>query len=201
MLTGDVPFLADTPVAIVIKHITAPMPIPRSINPKIPEALERIILKSTAKDADDWRVVRFYFRNGGAAADIATSIGGSNLVTGVMAFDTWAHCKLSFNHETEKFTLEIDGNPVYTDMNFNEVGYGHDYSEAATVRLDWEYAAGADVMFDNLILESWLSCAELWSLEQGISADVSHDCYVDLLDFLVVSSEWLTCNDPMGCDP
>ena len=53
MLTGDVPFRADTPMAIVIKHMTAPMPMPRAINPAIPEALERVILKATAKASDD----------------------------------------------------------------------------------------------------------------------------------------------------
>jgi eukaryotic-like serine/threonine-protein kinase len=52
MLTGDVPFRADTPMGVVIKHITAPMPMPRSINPDIPEPLERIILKATAKSPD-----------------------------------------------------------------------------------------------------------------------------------------------------
>ncbi|MBC8496449.1 MAG: protein kinase, partial [Chloroflexi bacterium] len=53
MLTGDVPFRADTPMGVVIKHITAPMPMPREVNPDIPEILERIILKATAKDPVD----------------------------------------------------------------------------------------------------------------------------------------------------
>ena len=53
MLTGDVPFRADTPMAIVIKHMTAPMPMPRAVNPAIPEELERVILKATAKAPDD----------------------------------------------------------------------------------------------------------------------------------------------------
>ncbi len=53
MVTGDVPFRADTPMAIVIKHMTAPLPMPRSVNPDIPEPLERIILKATAKNPDD----------------------------------------------------------------------------------------------------------------------------------------------------
>lgn len=53
MLTGDVPFRTDTPMAIVIKHITAPIPPPRTINPRIPEALELIVLKATAKAPDD----------------------------------------------------------------------------------------------------------------------------------------------------
>ncbi|MBN1266940.1 MAG: BMP family ABC transporter substrate-binding protein [Anaerolineales bacterium] len=53
LVTGDVPFRADTPMAIVIKHMTAPMPMPRSLNPDIPEAVESIILKATAKDKAD----------------------------------------------------------------------------------------------------------------------------------------------------
>ncbi|MBC8507642.1 MAG: serine/threonine-protein kinase [Anaerolineales bacterium] len=53
LVTGDVPFRANTPMAIVIKHITAPIPPPRTINPKIPEALERIILKATSKSPDN----------------------------------------------------------------------------------------------------------------------------------------------------
>jgi|GEM_PF-1607889 len=53
MLTGDVPFRADTPMAIVIKHISAPMPLPSSINPNIPDYLEALILKATAKNPED----------------------------------------------------------------------------------------------------------------------------------------------------
>ncbi|MEA3350522.1 MAG: protein kinase [Chloroflexota bacterium] len=50
MLTGDVPFRADTPMAVVIKHMTAPLPMPRTLNPDIPEILEHIVLKATAKE-------------------------------------------------------------------------------------------------------------------------------------------------------
>jgi serine/threonine protein kinase len=53
LLTGDVPFQADTPMAIVIQHISSPMPMPRQVNPEIPEVLERIILKATAKSPED----------------------------------------------------------------------------------------------------------------------------------------------------
>jgi len=53
LVTGDVPFRAGTPMAIVIKHITASITPPRTINPQVPEALERIILKATAKSPDN----------------------------------------------------------------------------------------------------------------------------------------------------
>jgi branched-chain amino acid transport system substrate-binding protein len=52
-LTGRVPFQAETPMAIVIKHITDPLPLPRSVAPEIPDAVERVILKALAKDPDD----------------------------------------------------------------------------------------------------------------------------------------------------
>lgn len=53
MATGKVPFDAETPVAIVIKHIQAPLMLPSSVNPSIPESLERVILRSMTKEPDD----------------------------------------------------------------------------------------------------------------------------------------------------
>ena len=38
-LTGNVPFDADTPLAILMKHINDPLPLPRKLDPTIPEAL------------------------------------------------------------------------------------------------------------------------------------------------------------------
>ncbi len=53
MATGRAPFNAETPIAIVIKHINDPLPPPRLSNPALPEALERVILRSLAKNPDD----------------------------------------------------------------------------------------------------------------------------------------------------
>lgn len=53
MLTGRVPYEAETPMAVVVKHITSPLPMPRTINPSIPSSVERVILKALAKDPDD----------------------------------------------------------------------------------------------------------------------------------------------------
>jgi serine/threonine protein kinase len=52
MLTGQIPHNAETPLAIVLKRITEPLPLPRSINPQIPEAVERVILKALARDPE-----------------------------------------------------------------------------------------------------------------------------------------------------
>jgi serine/threonine-protein kinase len=53
MLTGRVPYEAETPMAVVVKHITSPLPLPRVINPAIPEAVQRVVLKALAKDPND----------------------------------------------------------------------------------------------------------------------------------------------------
>jgi len=50
MLTGRLPFDAETPLAVVLKHITDPLPLPRTVNPAIPEPVERVILKALAKE-------------------------------------------------------------------------------------------------------------------------------------------------------
>jgi ligand-binding sensor domain-containing protein/tRNA A-37 threonylcarbamoyl transferase component Bud32 len=52
-VTGRRPFEAETPLAVALKHMHDPLPLPRSIAPDLPEALERIILKALAKNADD----------------------------------------------------------------------------------------------------------------------------------------------------
>ena len=53
MVTGRVPFDADTPLAVILKHISAPLPLPRQLNPAIPEAVEQVILKALAKAPND----------------------------------------------------------------------------------------------------------------------------------------------------
>ncbi len=53
MVTGRVPFDADTPFAVVIKHINDPLPLPHLLNTAVPEPLERVILRAMAKSPDE----------------------------------------------------------------------------------------------------------------------------------------------------
>jgi serine/threonine protein kinase len=53
MLTGKTPFDADTPLAILMKHLNDPLPLPRKDDPTIPESFERVVLKVLAKQPDD----------------------------------------------------------------------------------------------------------------------------------------------------
>jgi serine/threonine protein kinase len=50
--TGRLPFEADSPMGTVLMHIQKPVPRPSRFNPKLPMAVERVILKSLAKDPD-----------------------------------------------------------------------------------------------------------------------------------------------------
>jgi predicted Ser/Thr protein kinase len=53
LTTGQLPYEADTPLAVMLKHVNEPLPLPRTIKPDLPEGIERIILKSMAKNPDD----------------------------------------------------------------------------------------------------------------------------------------------------
>jgi hypothetical protein len=53
MLTGYTPFDADTPLAILMKHLNDPLPLPTQVDPMLPLALEMIVLKALAKEPDD----------------------------------------------------------------------------------------------------------------------------------------------------
>ncbi|HUG53181.1 MAG TPA: protein kinase [Vicinamibacteria bacterium] len=50
VFTGRLPFVADTMMKVVMAHIQAVPPSPRSINPAIPPALEGVILRGLEKD-------------------------------------------------------------------------------------------------------------------------------------------------------
>ncbi len=53
LVLGRLPFDADTPLAVVLKHINDPLPLPQALKPDISDDLNRVILKSLAKDPND----------------------------------------------------------------------------------------------------------------------------------------------------
>lgn len=53
MTTGKVPFDADTPIAVVMKHVQEEPVPPRDLRKDMPEELNRIILKAIAKKPND----------------------------------------------------------------------------------------------------------------------------------------------------
>ena len=53
MVTGSLPFDADTPLAVVMQHVNTPTPQPDSIIPGIPWGLQAVIMKAMAKSPDE----------------------------------------------------------------------------------------------------------------------------------------------------
>src|SRR5579859_4935934 len=52
-LAGQVPFTGDTPLSITLKHLNEPLPIEMLRAKNIPAPIEQVILKMTAKRAED----------------------------------------------------------------------------------------------------------------------------------------------------
>jgi serine/threonine protein kinase len=50
MLTGQVPYQDPLPMMVVIKHIRDPLPSARELAPELTDAIERVVIKSLAKE-------------------------------------------------------------------------------------------------------------------------------------------------------
>ncbi len=53
MLTNQLPFRADTPAAMLLKHLNTEPPSPRTIDPNVPAAVDYVLFRALAKRAYD----------------------------------------------------------------------------------------------------------------------------------------------------
>jgi len=53
MVTGRRPFQADTPMAVLFKHASEPLPRPKSFVANLPDSVEQILMKALAKHPED----------------------------------------------------------------------------------------------------------------------------------------------------
>jgi len=53
LATGTLPFTATSHLEYLLKHVNEPFPAARARNPRVPESVERVIFKATAKNPDD----------------------------------------------------------------------------------------------------------------------------------------------------
>jgi serine/threonine-protein kinase len=72
MLTGTVPFEGESAVSIALKHFQQEIPSVRDFDPRIPQALENVVLKATAKEPSTR-----YTSASAMSADLATSLDES----------------------------------------------------------------------------------------------------------------------------
>ncbi len=71
MLTGSVPYSAETPLAVILAHMHNPLPLPREKNPSIGEPVQNVLLKGLAKRPED------RYTSAGALIDALVDAGPS----------------------------------------------------------------------------------------------------------------------------
>ncbi len=52
-ITGELPYTADNPIAVSMKHVNEPLRPPKELNPKIPEGMNAVVVKLLAKRPED----------------------------------------------------------------------------------------------------------------------------------------------------
>lgn len=52
MLTGELPYQAQSPIAVSMKHVSEPLQPPRQVNPEVPEALDAMVCRLMQKDPE-----------------------------------------------------------------------------------------------------------------------------------------------------
>ncbi|MBN1679274.1 MAG: serine/threonine protein kinase, partial [Anaerolineae bacterium] len=76
MVTGKTPYHAETPMAVILKHISDPIPTASSINPDVPAVVDHIIMRAMAKEPDER-----YQTASKMANDLMEAIGASATIT------------------------------------------------------------------------------------------------------------------------
>lgn len=82
LLTGKVPFEGETAVSIALKHFREDVPSVRSFNKQIPQALENVVIKATAKEP-----ANRYQSAAAMAADLKTSLDSARANEKRLEFD------------------------------------------------------------------------------------------------------------------
>src|SRR5829696_6560483 len=52
-LTGELPYTADNPIVVSMKHVNEPVCLPREIDPTVPEGMNALVTRLMAKDPED----------------------------------------------------------------------------------------------------------------------------------------------------
>lgn len=79
MLTGDVPYQADSAVSLAVQHISAPVPDIRTRRPDLPAAMQNVINRALAKRPED------RYPSGAALADDLRLVAGGQPPMGGVA--------------------------------------------------------------------------------------------------------------------
>lgn len=100
MLTGEPPYTADTPMQVVIKHITEPIPNPRDLARDLSPQMEFVIQRALAKKPENRYPSATEF-----AEDFTHAIRGEELLT---------HIPVSRSSSSPNITIDLPAGPKPT---------------------------------------------------------------------------------------
>ena len=125
MVTGELPFDGETPVALAMKHLREPIPNMREINPDISESVEKIIVKATQKSAG-----KRYPRIEDMNRDLkrATTDSSGNFIREEAEIDTSSQTIVMDRSQMD----EIKNKSAYEDVYESDYDYEDDYRKKGT---------------------------------------------------------------------
>lgn len=156
MITGAVPFTAETPIAVYWKHIRDEPPLPSQFNPAIPAEIDAIILRALAKDpkwrfqtaqdlADAYRAAlaisasqELYFPQTVAKAELHITSGPIELVP--VSQPDMKHTKIA-SEQPQPIILPDDPNAALTAVPAAE---SYDQPEVSPFAVEPELYQGSD---------------------------------------------------------
>ncbi|MCA9932150.1 MAG: serine/threonine protein kinase, partial [Anaerolineales bacterium] len=135
MVANKLPFEADTPLAVVMKHVNEQPPLPMEFNPDVPLDLQEIILKALAKNPDD----RFATAKEMANALRAVNLDGPSAAAGFMPATTPSSPTLSSSPQA---TVAHDTTPATTAVSptISDTGTRTAVSAPPKKRSPWLFA-------------------------------------------------------------
>ena len=104
MLTGRVPFTADTPIGVLMKHLTEPLPLPPenvALSPELNQVLQRVLARSAG---DRFSTVKEYKRALQKAAGVTPTI---TVVAKTVKQSFWK----KYSHQFHGLTSEVQSLP------------------------------------------------------------------------------------------
>jgi hypothetical protein len=102
MFTGELPFEAQAPMAVALKHIQDPPPAPRGINPALPDELAAVLLKALAKEPEQ------RYRSG---AELVAELGAA-VPTLLLAEPVPPPGEVAPRSVPERVTVEFEQHPL-----------------------------------------------------------------------------------------
>lgn len=150
MITGQVPYHADTPLAQILMHLQQPIPSLQAYNPEIPDPVDAVIRRALAKTPQE----RY-----ASAGDFARALGAAASTSG------W-----SWNEETLAQAVTPLARPVAPDAPTYDIapGIAHPTPPAAGVSKKsvrsgrvWMWAIGGAVLVGGAIIVGLL-LADQW---------------------------------------